>query len=146
MNNQEKLIQDWVVELLGQPVIARIGTCNPQTLQPHIVPVWFEWDGENLWISAFRSTRKAKDLLKNQRIAVLIDNHSLEVTARAVLLEGSVEVIDDPANVAEHATSIYKRYLGEDGVLAAEPQSWIVDPENLIFKLCPEKVYAWGGE
>jgi PPOX class probable F420-dependent enzyme len=145
MDNHEILIQDWVIELLGQPAIARIATCNPQTLQPHVVPVWYEWDTESLWISAFRSTRKARDLLRNPRISVLIDDHTPNEPARAVLLEGAVEVIDDPLAVAARAASIYTRYLGEDGVQASDPQSWIVDPENLIFKLTPEKVYAWGG-
>ena len=62
-----------VQALLAEPVLARLATANPKTLQPHVVPVWFLWDGSSLWISAFVSTRKVKDLLKNPRCAVLIE-------------------------------------------------------------------------
>ena len=59
--------------LLEQPVLARLGTAARRTLQPHVVPVWFLWDGESVWISAFSSTRKVRDLLGNLRCAVLIE-------------------------------------------------------------------------
>ena len=59
--------------LLDQPVLARIATAQAKSLQPHVVPVWFLWDGDNLWISAFSSTRKLKDLASNPRCAVLIE-------------------------------------------------------------------------
>ena len=44
----------------------RLATANPRTLQPHVVPVWFWWDGTSLWISAFSSTRKVKELLERR--------------------------------------------------------------------------------
>ena len=54
------------------------------------------------------------------------------------------DVIKDPAVVVPRSTSIYERYLGKDGVLQAEPASWIVDPENRVIRLRPERVYTWG--
>jgi PPOX class probable F420-dependent enzyme len=138
------LQKPWVKELLSKPVLARLATCNPGTLQPHVVPVWFEWDGESLWISAFQSTRKIKDLQKNPRASVLIDTDREAEPAQAVLLEGEVELITAPAQVRLRSNSIYIRYMGPEGVLAAEPQSWMVDPENTIIKLTPRKVFAWG--
>jgi PPOX class probable F420-dependent enzyme len=134
----------WVKALLNEPVLARIGTCNPRTMQPHVVPVWFEWDGECLWVSAFSSTRKVKDLHKNPMISVLIDVDRPGETARAVLLEGRAELITDPATVQQMATRLYTRYMGPEGVLAADPQSWIVDPENTMIKLTPTRAFAWG--
>jgi general stress protein 26 len=129
--------------LLGQPILARLGTANPKTLQPHVVPVWFEWDGESLWISAFESTRKVKDVQRNRRISVLVDTLD---PSHAVLFEGVVELISDPAVVASRSKSIYTRYLGAEGVKEPDPASWIDDPENRILKLTPEKVWAWGGD
>lgn len=141
---REKLNQPEVKEFLAKPHLARLGTANPQTHQPHVVPVWYEWDGESLYISAFSSTRKVKDIYRNRRIAVLIDIAEPNGPTFAVLFEGSAEIIEDAALIQKWATSIYTRYLGPEGVLAAEPQSWIVDPENRIIKLTPENVYIWG--
>ena len=41
---------------LAEAILARLATANPKTCQPHAVPVWFLWDGESAWISAFTST------------------------------------------------------------------------------------------
>ena len=38
---------------------------------------------------------------------------------------------------------IYKRYLGEEGVLEKDPQEWIADRHNMLIKLTPEKVITW---
>ena len=132
-------------DLLAEPVLARLATADPQTLQPHVVPVWFWWDGSSLWISAFVSTRKVKELLKNQRCAVLIEPTQPKGSPlQAVLLEGAAEVIREPADlVAQMSERIYAKYLGPDGVLAAEPQSWMRDPENRLVKLTPSKQMTW---
>lgn len=131
--------------LLAEPVLARLATANPKTLQPHVVPVWFLWDGDSLWISAFVSTRKVKDLLKNPRCAVLIEPAQPQGSPlQAVLLEGAVELIAEPASlIAEMSERIYTRYMGPEGVLAPEPQSWKQDPENRLIKLTPERRMVW---
>ena len=144
MENQLKLAKPWVQALLSQPLLARLATVNPVTLQPHVVPVWFSWDGESIWISAFSSTRKLKEVVKNPRIAVIIDTGEENPPMRAVLMEGKAEILTDPQTVQKWSLTIYTHYMGEDGVKAPEPQSWIVDPENTIIKLTPEKVYIWG--
>ena len=138
--NETTLSLDWVKELLSQPVLARLGTANPQNAQPHVTPVWFEWDGECLYISAFISTRKAKEVTKNPLISVLIDT---EKPTRAVLFEGEAEILTEPAEVIKHSESIYARYVGGEEVKKDPYQSWAHDPENRIIKLRPSHVYKW---
>ncbi len=131
--------------LLAEPVLARLATANPKNLQPHVVPVWFLWDGDSLWISAFISTRKVKDLQKNPRCAVLIEPaQSQGSPLQAVLLEGTAELIAEPASlVAEMSERIYTKYMGPEGVLAPEPQSWKQDPENRLVRLTPQRRMLW---
>ncbi len=135
----------WVQEFLAEPHLARLATCDPRTLQPHVVPVWYEWDGENAWISSFRSTRKIGELKRNPLASLIIDIGRPGETQKAVLLEGPVELITDPAEGVERGQHIYSRYLGEEGALAPEPQSWLHDPEHLLIKLTPRWVQTWGG-
>ncbi len=134
----------WVIGLLNEPVIARLATADPRTLQPHVVPVWFAWDGSAIWISSFRSTRKIRDLLQNPRISIAIDTAEGSDKMRAVVFEGAAQLITDPALVASKSTEIYTRYLGLEGVQKPEPQSWIHDPENMLICLVPQRVLAWG--
>lgn len=141
---QGKTKQELIVERLAEPLLARLATVNAKTLQPHIVLVWFAWDGTSIWISAFVSTRKVKDLLGNPRAAVLVEPKAEGSELQAVLLEGPVEVISAPSSlVQEMSLKIYTRYLGPEGVLAADPQSWARDAENRLIKLTPERVIAW---
>ena len=129
--------------LLGEPVLARLSTSNARTCQPHVVPVWFLWDGVSLWFSAFSSTRKVRDLLTNPRIAVLIEPPQ-PGKLQAVLFEGKADLIEQPRPlVCDISLRIYTRYMGSEGAQAPEPQSWAVDPENRLIRLTPEHVYVW---
>ncbi len=133
----------WIKELLSQVIPARLATADPRTMQPHVVLVWFEWDGERIWVSSFKSTRKVREIRRNPKISITVDVDGGALGTCAVILEGRAELITDPAVVAPRATTIYVRYLGEDGVKEPEPASWIVDPENLLISLAPEKVYTF---
>ena len=135
--------KELIETLLAQPVLARLATANPKTGQPHVVPVWFLWDGQAIWISAFSSTRKVRDLVQNPRCAVLIEPEKPD-KLQGVLLEGPVESIRQPPElVCDTSIRIYTRYMGYEGARAAEPQSWAVDPENHLLKLTPSHIAAW---
>lgn len=146
MSNEvkEKSKQELIDELLGMPILARLATTNAKTLQPHVVPLWFLWDGSSAWISSFVSTRKIKDLQSNPRAALLVEPKQEGFKLQAVLLEGKAEVIAEPRDfVTSQSLKIYSHYLGPQGVQAADPQSWAVDPENRLIKLNPRRVIAW---
>jgi PPOX class probable F420-dependent enzyme len=130
--------------LLSEPLLARIATASPDDLQPHVVPVWFLWDGESVWISSYSSTRKIRELQGNPKCSIVIDTSGRPDGLSAVLFEGRAELVTEPREfVREMVTRVYARYLGPEGVLAAEPQEWIHSPENLLIKLTPEKTFAW---
>ncbi len=130
--------------VLAEPVLARLATTNPKNMQPHVVPVWFMWDGSCVWISSFISTRKIRELQHNPRGAVLIESKQEGGKLTAVLLEGAVELVTEPRSlVSEIASRIYVRYLGSEGLQEPEPQSWLNDPENLLIKLTPTRIISW---
>ena len=136
--------KELIEAVLTEVVLARLATSNPKTMQPHVVPVWFMWDGDYVWISSFVSTRKIRELKMNPRGAVLIESKQEGGKLQAVLLEGTVELVTQPYQlVKELASRIYIRYLGPEGIKDAEPQSWLNDPENLLIKLTPERIISW---
>ena len=139
--NQSKELADKFLKCI---LIARIATDDTNG-RPHVVPVWYGWDGECLWISAYSSTRKVRNIEKNPWISVVIDTTTDHLDNQAVVLEGRAELVRGPREfLREKFTWIYTRYLGEEGVLAKDPQEWIQDPENLLIKLKPEKITSWG--
>ena len=128
-------------EILHGKVVAQLATAKLKNCQPHVVPVWFLWDGESIIISGFISTRKIKELTRNPRCSILV-NSDLGAS-HAVLLDGVAEVFDRPSQyIYEQSVKVYTKYMGE-GAKDAEPQSWAKDMENRIVKLTPKVVYAW---
>lgn len=139
-----KMTQEMIAALMDRPVIARLATCSIKTHRPHVVPVWFLWDGESIWISSYRTTRKVVDLEGNPYCSIAVDTAESGVDFEAVILEGQAELVTAPQDFVEDMTTrIYTRYLGPEGVLAPDPQSWIHDPQNLLIRLAPAKVLSW---
>ncbi len=129
---------------LEAPNLARLATADPVTHQPHVVPVWFGWDGQALWISSYSNTRKVKELKSNPKGAVLIDVAEKDGSMWGILMEGDTELVTGPKDwLREKIEWVYTRYLGKEGVLAPEPQEWIFDPHNLLIKLSPQKIITW---
>lgn len=129
---------------LNEVHLARIATVDPATLQPHVVPVWYGWDGSSIWISSYSTTRKISEIKANPRISIAIDTPSVNGKMRAVVMEGSAELITEPRTlIYEKSEWVYTRYLGVEGVKAADPQEWIHDPQNLLIRLRPSKIYSW---
>jgi PPOX class probable F420-dependent enzyme len=142
----ENPIKPWMSEFLTRPLLARLATADPASGQPHVVPVWFAWDGSSVWISSYRSTRKIRDLEKNKRVSIVVDTAAENTENMAVIFEGEVELVTEPRDWLEKQISwVYEKYLGAKGVLAKDPQEWIHSPENLLINLTPKKIYSWKG-
>jgi general stress protein 26 len=129
-------------QMLSQPLIARLATADING-QPHVVPVWFGWDGKHLWISSFSNTRKIKDLRQNPKVSVVIDISENDGITQAVILEGQAELIVEPRDfLRKQFKWIYTLYLGVEGVKAKDPQDWIEDSHNLLIKLSPTQIFV----
>lgn len=143
-----KLTQAQFEAFLAHPLLARLSTAvpskaDPHFFQPHTTPVWFIWEDGCLYISAFTSTRKVKEVRRNPYIAVLVDVPEALDGVSAALLEGKADWMGTSPFVQEMSRKIYTKYMGAEGVLADAPQSWIVDVENSIIKLVPTRVFTW---
>ena len=55
--------------------------------RPHSMPVWGVWDGEALWFSSGRRSRKARNLASDPRCVVSTENAD-----EPVVIEGSAEI------------------------------------------------------
>ena len=133
-----------IEKFLSEPLLARMATVSADDLQPHVVPVWFLWDGKSVWISSYSSTRKIRELQHNPKCSIVVDTTGNATGLSAVLFEGRAELVTEPREfVREMVTRVYTKYLGPEGVLAAEPQEWIHSPENLLIRLTPEKTVTW---
>src|SRR4030066_102956 len=75
--------------------IARLATADREGC-PHVVPVWYAWDGESIWISSYSSTRKITNLEGNRQVSIIIDVSGGGGETKAVLFEGEAELVKEP--------------------------------------------------
>jgi PPOX class probable F420-dependent enzyme len=130
-------------EFLARPLLARLATVSPDG-QPHVIPVWFLWEDGCAWVSSYRSTRKIGNLQQNPRCALVVDIEQAEGQLAAVIVEGSAEMLNGlQSETRARIERIYAKYLGPEGVLAPEPQSWLNSEENLLIKITPKRIKSW---
>lgn len=80
--------------------------------RPHVAPIWFVLDGDDLIFNTWHASVKGKNLLRDGRISLTVDE---EIAPYAfVMIEGTVEISQDPAENLKWATRIGARYMGED--------------------------------
>ncbi|MEV6903419.1 PPOX class F420-dependent oxidoreductase [Amycolatopsis sp. NPDC051372] len=79
---------------------------------PHIAPVWFLLDGDDLVFTTENVTAKAHDLARNGRAAMCIDDE-VPPYSHAVLW-GHTEVSEDPRQLRTWATNIAAWYMGQE--------------------------------
>ncbi|MFZ5808407.1 MAG: pyridoxamine 5'-phosphate oxidase family protein [Chloroflexota bacterium] len=128
---------------LSKPIIARLATVG-NNLQPHVVPVWYLWKDESLWITLDQTSKKYKNLLSNPRCAVTIDESLGGLRFMAVIMEGEAEIITGPkVAVLNQVIEIYTRYLGKEAVLCHTPQQMLTNGQHALLKLKPEKIISW---
>jgi PPOX class probable F420-dependent enzyme len=126
---------------LAERHLARIATIREKW--PHVVPVWYDWDGQTLWMETGLHFQKHRNLERNPHCVVVIDTTEGGLRFKGVLLEGRAELITDPPDrVRETVVRIYTKYLGGEGVGAPTPQR-MINSRHVIIKLTPARIRSW---
>ncbi|BDH13483.1 PPOX class F420-dependent oxidoreductase [Streptomyces hygroscopicus] len=79
---------------------------------PHLAPVWFLMDGDELVFNTGEDTVKGRNLARDGRVALCVDDERPPFAF--VVVQGTAEVSDDLTDVRHWATRIAARYMGED--------------------------------
>ncbi|MGP4001023.1 PPOX class F420-dependent oxidoreductase [Streptomyces sp. 8N706] len=90
---------------------AKLATVRPGG-GPHIAPVWFLLDGDDLLFTTGRNTVKGRNLAHDNRVAICMDDDRPPF-AFATLF-GRAELSGDVPEVRKWATRIAARYMGAD--------------------------------
>ena len=107
--------------------------------RPHVAPIWFVLDGDDLIFNTWHESVKGKNLVRDGRIALTVDE---EIAPYAfVLVEGTVEITeDDPVESLKWATRIGARYMGQDQAEAFGRRNSV--PGELLVRIKVHKIVA----
>lgn len=108
--------------------------------RPHVAPIWFTMDGEDLIFNTWHTSVKAKNLLHDNRASLCVDVDTPPFAY--AIIEGTVEIqtAPDHEELLHWATEIAGRYMGEEQAKAFGERN-AVEGEYLL-RLKPTKVIA----
>ena len=105
--------------------------------RPHVAPIWFDLDGENIVFTTWHETVKAANLQHDPRVALSVDDETPPFAF--ALVEGSAEIEKEADNLLYWTTRIAGRYMGRAlaetfGQRNAVSGEWLirVTPEKMI--------------
>lgn len=80
--------------------------------RPHAAPVWFTLDGDDILFTTGADTVKGRNLRRTGRAAFVVDEPTPPFDF--VLVEGAVEITDDPDELLLWSLRLATRYMGEE--------------------------------
>ncbi|GAA1140734.1 MULTISPECIES: PPOX class F420-dependent oxidoreductase [Streptomyces] len=108
---------------------------------PHLAPVWFLLDGDDLVFNTGQETVKGRNLARDGRLTICVDDDRPPFAF--VTLRGRAELIDDLGQVRDWATRIAARYMGEDRAEEYGARNGV--PGELLVRVRIDKVLALSG-
>ena len=127
-------------ELLKARLVANLATLNADG-SVHLVGMWFLWDGEAILLPTSGATRKARNLERDPRATVMIDDSRGGFDLRGVTLVCRGEIVPSP-EALELNRRIHLKYVTERG-LDLEPVRTYLQTDDVTLRLLPEKVSSW---
>lgn len=127
-----------VAEFLAGPHVAALATVRPGG-KPHVVPVWYEWDGREFTISTIRDTQKLRNL--GAKPAAALSVYTTDLPYKQVTVEGAARVGSMIDNVWRERVAA--RYLGEPAAARAYVAE-TADMDHIAIHLRPLKWHTEG--
>ena len=135
-NKQVKFTEKEVLFLLENEV-CRVATSHNDI--PHIVPVNYIHENNFLYFATDYNTIKYQNLEKNKRIAVVVDIYNSSVENKAVIIQGTAELIER----GEEFKKLYKIFEKRFEWVRNDPWK---EGEAPFVKVKPGIKVSWGLE
>jgi PPOX class probable F420-dependent enzyme len=137
---QIELSEDEVRGYLEKRKVMQVATMGPRGF-PHVVPLWFVPDGDELIAWTFAKSQKAKNLERDPRATVALEDGVQYDELRGVMLECDVELTRETDRVAEVGMALADRYGGGSEEMKEAFRKQAEKRVGLRFK--PSRVVSW---
>jgi PPOX class probable F420-dependent enzyme len=127
-------------EVLGLRLIATLATLAEDGT-PYAVPMWFRWDGTAMLICTSARTRKIRNLRRDPRATVMVDQCRGGMEVRGVMLVGPAEIVEG-LEARELNRSIHLRYVSAEGLALPEVRRYL-DTDDVTVQVRPDRVTTW---
>ena len=112
--DQIRMTDDELRDFLDEQMIVSVATIGPKG-RPHLVPLWYVRDGDELTGWTYAKSQKAKNLERDPQATLQVEDGVSYEELRGVMLECDVEIERDPERVAEYGRALFGRYAPGGG-------------------------------
>ncbi len=126
--------------LLHEEPVVWLSSVRPEG-GPHLVPIWFSWDGREILIASKPNAQKIRNLRANPDVMLALGE--AEDDFDVGLLEGRAELLDAPAAVvlpASHCT----KYRSQMAAIGLTPGEFLATYSQVI-RIVPTRFLPWRG-
>ena len=137
---------DELREFVAEHKVMTVGTLGPHG-RPHLMPLWYvpQSDGDLIgW--TFAKSQKARNLDRDPRATLQIEDGVDYQELRGVMFECEVQIERDADKVADFGMAIFERYaLGDAGELPPEVRAMVQKqaPKRIGMRFHPTRTVTW---
>jgi PPOX class probable F420-dependent enzyme len=133
--------QRWREFVTERPRTAKLGVVRADG-RPHIAPIWTDLDDDGTVVfNTGKETIKGKAILRDPRVCLCFDDETPPFAF--VIIDGTAEVSEEPAELLHWATRIAARYMGAER--ADEYGMRNAVPGELLVRVRPDRIVAREG-
>ncbi|MDX1511478.1 MAG: pyridoxamine 5'-phosphate oxidase family protein [Nitriliruptorales bacterium] len=138
MRDQIRLTDDEIAAFLEAPRKLQLATLNGDG-SPHLSTMFYAMVDDRVAFWTYRKSQKAVNLIRDPRVAVLVEDGMAYEELAGVSITGTAEHVTDPDRIRAIGRAVYVRYIGNpddphlDGFLDHQVQrrdGFIIHPET----------------
>ena len=126
--------------LLREELVLWLSSVRPDG-RPHLVPIWFSWDGRQILIASKPNAQKIRNLRANATVMLALGE--AEDDFDIGLLEGHAELVDEPAAAVLPASHLVK-YRSQMAAIGLSPAEFHATYSQVI-RIIPTRWLPWHG-
>ncbi|HEY5155614.1 MAG TPA: PPOX class F420-dependent oxidoreductase [Acidimicrobiales bacterium] len=137
-----RMTDDEVQAFLSGRHVMNIATMGPDG-NIHLVAMWYGFLNGNPAFETFGKSQKVKNLRRDPRITVLVEDGDVYEELRGVEIVGRAIVHDDQGPLMEVAESVVERYIPVDDPADIPAVAQAMAAKRVAIEIVAEKVVSW---
>jgi PPOX class probable F420-dependent enzyme len=115
-------------DFLAEHKVVSVATIGPSG-RPHLVPLWYTVDGTTLRSWTYAKSQKAKNLERDPRATLQVEDGELYHELRGAMMECDVSIEREPDEVAMYGLALFERFVPVND-----------DVENMVRGQAPKRI------
>jgi PPOX class probable F420-dependent enzyme len=139
--DQIAMSEEELGSFLDEQMIMQCATLGPRGM-PHLMPLWYVREGPALLAWTYAKSQKARNLERDPRATVGIEDGVQYHELRGVTFQCDVEVEREPERVEGYGLRLFERYAGE---LTDEVREMVAQQarKRVGMRFVPSRTVSW---